>query len=181
MNEREKLVAWAAGFFDGEGCVTVTRCVNKPTHKSRRGKKEHVSYQLVLRVGQRVRAPLETLQEVFGGTITPHMKCAELYWKWSSYGADAPKVLAELLPLLRVKREAALLAIEFSKTVGMWRGTKGRPPEVRAFQEETWHRLKEINTGHRSGRVPLQDQDPHLRELNEKNQTRALRSGEAIQ
>lgn len=97
---------WAAGFFDGEGCVGF-------------GRVKSGSDFLVVSVPQRapVREPLNVFKDLFGGTIYEyHVKTnvaeADML-RWQVTGFHAGGVLGSLLPYLVVKREQAELAIQW--------------------------------------------------------------------
>ena len=103
---RKTELAWAAGFFDGEGCIHIGRL-------TARG---HTNYQLIIRVSQRTREPVDEFQRLFGGFVSttrasshPH----KTQWLWGCSNAQAGKVLAQLLPFLIVKKSQAELAVEF--------------------------------------------------------------------
>lgn len=98
------LVAWAAGFFDGEGCVY--------GYESRAG--AHGRFQFGIRVAQTTPEPIEELQRTWGGTVrvaTPRNTRHQTQWWWSIQGRDAAAFLEDVLPHLRVKFRAAQAAI----------------------------------------------------------------------
>jgi len=96
---REDL-AWAAGFFDGEGHVS---CPNP--QKGR----------MLLSVGQTDTRPLERLQQLFGvgaiyGPFTKDRR--KPYWQWSIQNFEEVQyVIAAMWPWLTVKKEQATLAL----------------------------------------------------------------------
>lgn len=107
-------IAWAAGFFDGEGNVGITA-------------DGHV------RAGaaQVVAAPLHDLQRAFGGTVRGKITPNPLHrdqWFWSVGGVAAQSFLTAIRPYLRVKGPQADLAIDAlmhhpprrGKRVGDW-------------------------------------------------------------
>jgi len=106
---RERWVAWAAGFIDGEGCVALVRDTTRGTY-------------VRLSVGQRTREPLTFLCELFGGSI--HQEKTRPMWKWVVSHRTASKALTELLPYLVVKQDQAALALRFQsrRRVGGKRG-----------------------------------------------------------
>lgn len=106
--EREQQVIWAAGFFDGEGCV----CIIKPY--------SHTTHTLRLQVAQTKIEPLLRLRELWGGNIQAikrqQLTHANAYlWVAASRLAERP--LKEMLPYLLVKREQAQLGLEFIKLI----------------------------------------------------------------
>lgn len=95
---------WAAGFVDGEGCIQVSRGLFK---REGWGPYHHMK----LTVTQRVRPPLERLQDLFGGSLSK-ARTRNLYM-WTVTTAQAAVVLAELLPFLTCKAEQARIALAF--------------------------------------------------------------------
>jgi hypothetical protein len=100
MNDRgvpEAELAYIAGFFDGEGCISAVA--------DRRG---YVSVRL--NISQKFDIPLLFIQARFGGNIRWHRGTV---WHWEAYGDAALNMLRALLPYLMLKRPQAELAIEF--------------------------------------------------------------------
>ncbi len=100
-------VAWAAGFFDGEGCISAG-FETAPKH----GLRTH----LMVVVAQSASEPLVAMQQRWGGSLrdkpsrNPHHKHQ---WRWLLNGKNAAPFLRDVLPYLRVKGEAAALALEY--------------------------------------------------------------------
>lgn len=93
--------AWAAGFFDGEGCVYIDR------RKSAGMRAE--SHSLHLSVGQKVKQPLELLVRLFGGSIRQDT----LIYRWHVSGPTAANALRFMLPYLTLKKPQAELGLLF--------------------------------------------------------------------
>jgi len=105
-SKREADYAWAAGFVDGEGSIGIYA--------------SHHTYSLTLYVGQKYRKPLDKLATLFGGT--PYFNKSKTkngsgLWDWKISSTKARDALVAMLPFLVVKRNQALLAIEFQSTV----------------------------------------------------------------
>lgn len=100
---REEDVIWAAGFFDGEGCVRITR-------QEKYGKTYH---WMDVSVFQAEQTSIELLMELFGGSISDHHSKRDIGWWWRAHGPTADAALREMLPYLRVKRRQAEIAINF--------------------------------------------------------------------
>ena len=99
--------AWAAGFFDGEGCISY--------------KRKGGLWRLV--VQQNVREPLEVLERLFGGTLYgPYTRqrsrngvgeWSNPYYVWRlNTQEDVVLALEAMYPYLTVKREQAQTAVE---------------------------------------------------------------------
>jgi hypothetical protein len=106
---RQEDVIWAAGFFDGEGCVSIVR----------RPKRDKVYHWLDISAYQNHRAPLEELQCLFGGSVRPEAGG----WKWRACGPTAGDALREMLPYLRVKHTQAEIAVPFQARKLLPRGS----------------------------------------------------------
>lgn len=103
--------AWAAGFFDGEGCIRIFSYKNNQVHN---GKQYFYRYYTVkLIVGQKDRVPLDRLVLHFGGSVT---KAQKGMWHWQLSGAKGIVCLQRMLPYLTVKLPQANLAIEYWET-----------------------------------------------------------------
>lgn len=100
--DRYEAVIWAAGFFDGEGCVCITRRLNRSGNAK-------VYHWLDISVYQNHSASLEELKALFGGSIGSEGRA----WKWRACGPTAAAALREMLPYLRVKRAQAEVAVSF--------------------------------------------------------------------
>jgi hypothetical protein len=106
-------VAWAAGFFDGEGNVSIDR----------RG-------LVQLEVSQTVPEPLFALQEAFGGHVRgrdPGQAHHKEQWLWSIHGRAAGAFLHLIAPHLKVKHHHAYLALGAVSVI------KGRGHRLDAF------------------------------------------------
>lgn len=113
--------AYAAGFFDGEGCISVIRNYNK--------KYSRWYHELRASVTQKHPEVLEWLCDIWGGSAYQgeSLKSAsnlksfsgltgKYYWyHWIRPTAKAAQFLTDILPYMKVKREQAILALEFAK------------------------------------------------------------------
>ena len=97
-------IAWAAGFIDGEGCVST------PVRMRSRNRRD---YSLALYVGQVDPRPLLRLRAYFGGEVVPRTSRngGRPIFMWRVTGNTAEVALRVLLPFLMVKEEQARLAI----------------------------------------------------------------------
>jgi len=109
MTERE-LTIWAAGFFDGEGCISIGKAYSQP-----RAKKHYVAYQLAVIIAQRDRRPMDALCSLFGGHIHPVAIHGSVYWYFRRHGSKAVRFLEAVRPFLQLKKDQAELALAFYK------------------------------------------------------------------
>lgn len=108
--------AYAAGFLDGEGCISI-------------GKQGGKALVLKVDLGQQDKRPLDWLVSLFGGNISyhkPRPSSPNGSFVWALTAGPAQAFLRGVLPYLRVKREAAELAIAFQDTKVY--GAGGRVP-----------------------------------------------------
>lgn len=96
----EAELAWAAGFFDGEGSIQIVR-------KIRKG---YESYELFVRVSQLSDVPLRKFAEWFGGDVYFN---DQPIWYWQLSSKKVGTALDQLLPYLVVKRSEANVALRF--------------------------------------------------------------------
>jgi hypothetical protein len=97
---------WAAGFFDGEGHISIAA----------RGRRYH---SLTVSAANTDRRPLEQLVELFGGKILDQPKANRwrLCFSWRLCGEEAIAFLRAVRPYLVVKGEDADTAFAFYATV----------------------------------------------------------------
>jgi hypothetical protein len=111
--KNELFHAWVAGFFDGEGCIQVTKSKNL---QCRFG----FSSQLYVTLTQQDPRPLTAVKERFGGTIAldknPHSddrKTRYQVWRWRLIGQQALEFLKLIRPYCLVKGEQIDAVSEF--------------------------------------------------------------------
>lgn len=118
--------AYAAGLFDGEGCIQITR-VGK-AHGA--DKKYH---RLSCSISSTNRQVLDWMMIHYGGRVGNHRRPTNPKWRpswrWMIADAGAEEFLRTALPFLIIKHAEALVAIEFrairvpaEKVVGGRRG-----------------------------------------------------------
>ncbi len=142
MSKSHRL-AWAAGFIDGDGHITVQRRNSKVNGKQYKGH--------YLRVGacQASLAPLEELQKLFGGKISEKNSGLnregynrKQQWMWNVSTSEAAEALKQLLPFLIHKRQVALMALQFQETMGT---TKRVSEETFALRETLKESIASVN------------------------------------
>jgi hypothetical protein len=137
-------LAYAAGLFDGEGTVQISR----PTAKRPR---EH---RLRIAVTMTHEPTVRWLADTFGGTARGVMapsvsgRGRRPRWEWAVQAVAAARFLAAVRPWLITKAEAADLALAFQHRLKPGQGTNGRRQtavsEVRA-REALRRRLRWAN------------------------------------
>jgi hypothetical protein len=128
------LLAWMAGFLDGEGCVTISSKAGSIRHK-----KKTPWLSPYVTVSNRNRGVLELFKACFGGYIvsmqrkkTHHSPC----WAYMACNTKATEMLKALRPYLRVKAMHADTVLRFSETMHNDRGCRGyteREHEIRNY------------------------------------------------
>ena len=130
---------WAAGFFDGEGCVLVARCKNN-------GVRGGWNYYLQVSIAQQDRRPLELINSKFGGAIrlnrgkATYEKKKEHVYTWSLVlsGTNAYSFLKAIQPYCVVKFEQVTEALRWPINDGkQYRGSwNAMPEEERSLRAE---------------------------------------------
>jgi hypothetical protein len=145
--------AWLAGFFDGEGCIRIS--------KSGRSNRDPATlyYRLEIEVVQKYVEPLTYFERAFGGNVHVHERPDRTpVWAWRSGGDQAGEALQVMLPYLIVKKRQALVAVAFS----------ARKPSSRTRRSNEFYALNERDkrTLHALKRDPLAPIPyPHLEGL----------------
>ena len=126
MKEYHKMpvaeLAYAAGLIDGEGCIRIGKYTDHKTQELR--------YRGQLSIGMTSRAAVEWMRDRMGGNFyiyrTSYDKAKPAY-NWTMRSTEAAALLSAILPHLIIKREQALLLIEFAETVHQCWGRRGMP------------------------------------------------------
>lgn len=105
----DQLVLYAAGFFDGEGTVSIA----KPSAWSRQ-------YKMIVRITQVTELPLKELKKKWGGCVClrkmnyKNSKHHDIYI-WTISNAKARIFLEDVYPYVMVKRAVTILGLEFQR------------------------------------------------------------------
>lgn len=142
-------LAWAAGFIDADGTITIKRMVGKP----RKGHPTpNIQHSSLVQVGQRDypqnRKALERLQAMFGGYINTYQsKLSGTMWTWGVVSSKAYECLLKIQPHLVVKKPNADLVIDFHKNKKFFKGGSYDPTTVEEMEwrERTWHQVRNLN------------------------------------
>lgn len=132
-------LAWAAGFFDGEGSIGIYKRHHAPT-----------SFALTVSLSQVDPRPLRRFAAIVGGHIDfckPRGN-QRPYWRWYDLSGGAADVLAAIYSGLSSKREQASVALEYQGTVearGAGKGVRLTDAQ-RAQRAEYAFRVKELKS-----------------------------------
>jgi len=98
---------YLAGFFDGEGCITLTKCGISKTGVQK--------YRVEIQVTNTVKTPLIEYEKLFGGSIHKQVRDHPLRdcYKWTVTNKKAHKFLSTMIPYLIIKKDEALIALEW--------------------------------------------------------------------
>jgi hypothetical protein len=134
LTETEK--AYIAGFFDGEGCVSISKY-------KREGANRTPSYTLQVVIAQKGIAILNGLYAITGiGVIHERYKYHPGTYEWRLNPKDAVDFLTEILPYLRGKYQEAMIAIEYQSKQGT-KNHKGRGyvvPQALIDEKESYYK-----------------------------------------
>lgn len=137
------LLAWVAGFFDGEGCVIV-ELSNMPA--CNRGKRTSLHATLT----QTSTECLELVKQRFGGNVKvsdvrkENTRRWAVQYTWVVRNENALKFFAEILPYLVVKRSQVELALQYPMYAenGKKFGNASNP-----IPDNVWEKRLEIRAG----------------------------------
>lgn len=115
-----KILAYAAGIIDGEGCIYVAR--GKP-----RGLRLTPQFTLKISVGMSTPEAVNFLHQAFGGTLRkyPNHKYKPIY-RWEVSTIEAEGVLRCVIPYLQVKKKEATVGLEFRDHLNSYLRLSGR-------------------------------------------------------
>lgn len=136
-------VAWAAGFFDGEGYVTIQQGYSKAPNG--------VKYQRhSLRIGINHVAiePLLEMQRLFGGRINKQNPVLikgnrKPRHQWLLNCKEAAEALKRLMPYFRNKQQVAELGLELQETM---RSTKQVSEELFLYRSMLKEKIQHLNS-----------------------------------
>ena len=160
MSYGPSFLAWAAGFFDGEGSVFVEISKNKNTRR-------RVRNLLTASVTQTSTPCLNLFKEHFGGNITPitknrrsHMNNSVCY-VWRVRSKDAIAFLEAIAPYVVVKKEQVELALQYPLTPADGRKYAGPynplPDEVHNRRMEIGQKLRDIRASMKTASAVRED------------------------
>lgn len=99
---------YIAGFFDGEGCVTI------------RYDARHDYHTISVSISQNERNILEWICEEYGGKIYSGRHGKFYGYEWVLYRKnDIIRFLNDILPSLRIKKDQAIIGLKFCETINV--------------------------------------------------------------
>jgi hypothetical protein len=127
-------LAYAAGFFDGEGSILISRRKN--------------TFFIYLRITSTDLHSLEWMASCFGGSVqnqTPNklVKTCRPCWYWGLASKNAERFLKAIFPFLQIKREQASVALEFQSRI-LGRGVNWLSKEEIQIRGEYKNRISEL-------------------------------------
>lgn len=153
------LLIWAAGFFDGEGCVSIGKATNRKKDRKTGvlNGKVYVGYHMHVIVCQKEIEALQRFHAMFGGSLVEFPQYGYMYYLWKVWGTSAKDVLCALLPYLVVKRKVAENAIRFQEMLDVRPKThqgEKRSPEFVAASEMLYFQSKMLNERNKISKIP---------------------------
>lgn len=130
----EYKIAYFAGFFDGEGSISVVR--------NRAGSK---TYQLVCVVANTDSRPLTLLRDTFGGYLSkphPRQPGQKSVYNWRASDRIAEGFLTTVLPFLILKKDRAELALAY-RAAFTREHLRGRPSAIAPEYREHVHHVRQ--------------------------------------
>lgn len=136
---REIHLAYAAGFFDGEGCISLLK-------RERTYKQKTITYFLRVSIGQKDGATLDWMKIAFGGNVFFVKRDGSFMWVLTDVAAYL--FLKEITPYLKYKKPQADLAIKFQEKFVLPRKSQGARQKLSleelAQREEYYLQMKAL-------------------------------------
>lgn len=128
--EFARLAAW----IDSEGCFAM---IKQPSKKTQR---HSDSWNIRLSIVQADKRPIKWAQRTFGGSCNKGTGGTNApMWYWLCHAANMEAIITRCLPFFLVKREQALLILEYRRTLTL--GRRRLTPEVVLQREVIRQRL----------------------------------------
>jgi hypothetical protein len=146
-----EVLAYWAGVVDGEGSIDITRTYGH----TKKGKRPYFFVRLAI-YNTRKKIVEDAAKELGCGTVQTHHHIEKRFrdiHTWVTTTTDACRILALLIPYLKIKKDHAFLALEFKKHVSE-NIHKGRlkdgnydytPDNEVSWREQTRQRMKALN------------------------------------
>ena len=139
-------LAWCAGFFDGEGYISISK--RKQKSKGRL----YTGHYLRIGINHVRPEPLIKVHNLLGGSLrfdtNSDLHCSDGYKRqkrycWVASTQEAGRILKELMPFFINKNKEAAIALDFQQT--MQTSKQAVPQEVTDTREQFFLALKSLN------------------------------------
>ncbi len=133
-------IAWVAGFFDGEGCVSITR---------RQRSANFVEHFMAVQIAQKDPRPIRLIHDEFGGCLTIARRGKSSFFYLRFHGKTAERFLKAIEPYVICKDKEVHLGLELRGLIGMpgKRSTK----EKWEAKEHIYQRFRELRKKQKDG------------------------------
>jgi hypothetical protein len=134
-------IAYLAGMIDGEGSIYIQRRITKAGYMS------YFPRFQVVNTNQEV---MEWIQNTFGGNLykkprTKHNEKWRLCFEWFSTVGVMDELLPLIIPYLIIKKQHALVMMQFRATFKSNNGSTGVTPVIQDFRLECMQKIKHLN------------------------------------
>ena len=138
------VLAYAAGFLDGEGCIEI-----RPRDQSSRKKGQ---FYLRITIAGIHEPTIRWIKDTFGGHVNyrpSQNKKWKPVWAWVASSHEAKIFLEQLLPYIKIKKPQALLAIELASRIQYpnGRGKAGMSEDEREVRCRLYEAMKLMKSG----------------------------------
>lgn len=137
MHEND--LAYAAGFFDAEGSVSIGKWKQKSMIAPR--------YSLCVGLVSANKLVLNWFKDSFGGSVYRHSKKDECF-HWSTQANIAANFLRKIIPYLRIKKFQTKLALQFQKEIRKNNKFRRITEEALRYREQLRNRISFLNYYH---------------------------------
>jgi LAGLIDADG DNA endonuclease family protein len=147
-SEKQKELAWAGGFIDGEGCITAVYQTYKPVD----GKKRNGTTRLKLMVNQNCWSTINRLQKILNENSSLTEMKMQLGMNAKAFmlqydGRHALNAINKLMPYLHRKHQHAVVAnaLWTEGQLGQKRGGRKLDPELVKIRKYYVNRLRKLH------------------------------------
>ncbi len=136
---RTHRIAWAAGFFDGEGYVNIQK----------RSHKKYIGHYLRIGINHVAPNPLIEMQHLFGGTIVRNDKVCgnrKPRHRWVTSTRNAANCLKQMMPFLQNKNNVVEIALDFQNTVTTSNRGQLMSDDMLSFRQSCKDEIQRLNS-----------------------------------
>lgn len=136
---------YLAGFFDGEGCIVITKSRHKNPHPGPKHGHYNILYRLNVRLPNTNKATIEWLVDRIGGGMFQVIQRGNRKpaWMWFLDGWRAKPMLEMLQPVVFLKRRQCAMALQF---LDLW-GTRNAEERLRLYTLSQYLNAKGVMHG----------------------------------